>query len=137
MDIRQAVAADIASICELDHLASREERSRFIDEVVTAGSAWVAVIEDRVAGYVVLEYSFYRLGFISMLYVRAGLRRRAVGTALMGHVESLCRTEKLFTSTNESNRPMRALLAARGYSPSGVINNLDDDDPEIVYLKAR
>jgi len=29
---------------------------------------------------------------------------------------------------------MRALLATLGYVPSGVIENLDPDDPELVFF---
>jgi len=54
---------------------------------------------------------------------------------LVRHVEQECRTPKLFTSTNESNAPMRALLAKLGFSPSGVIENLDEGDPELVFFK--
>ena len=41
---------------------------------------------------------------------------------------------KLFTSTNQSNTPMQALLALLGYVRSGVIDNLDPGDPELVYF---
>ena len=50
-------------------------------------------------------------------------------------MESLCRTPKLFTSTNLSNLPMQSLLAKLEYQLSGVIHNLDEGDPEIVYFK--
>ena len=43
---------------------------------------------------------------------------------------------KLFTSTNQSNAAMHAFCAAAGFVRSGVIENLDDGDPEIVYFKA-
>ncbi len=50
-------------------------------------------------------------------------------------MESISRGEKLFTSTNLSNLPMQALLAKLGYTLSGVIHNLDEGDPELVYFK--
>ena len=53
----------------------------------------------------------------------------------MRHMESLCRTPKLFTSTNLSNLRMQSLLAKLDYELSGVIHNLDEGDPEIVYFK--
>ncbi len=53
----------------------------------------------------------------------------------MPHVEVLCQTDKLFTSTNQSNRPMQKLLEKLGYQPSGYIENLDEGDPELVYFK--
>jgi GNAT superfamily N-acetyltransferase len=82
-----------------------------------------------------MNYTFYDNGFIAMLYVQPGHRRRGVGAALLAHLESLCQTPKLFTSTNLSNLPMQSLLVKSGYTLSGVIHNLDEDDPEIVYCK--
>jgi len=46
-----------------------------------------------------------------------------------------CRTPKLFTSTNQSNVPMQGLLATLEFARSGLIENLDDGDPELVYFK--
>jgi hypothetical protein len=44
-------------------------------------------------------------------------------------------TEKLFTSTNLSNLPMQGIMSKLGYRPSGVIENLDPGDPELIYFK--
>lgn len=82
-----------------------------------------------------LSHTFYRNGYIEMLYVHTNHRRRGVGTALLRHRESLCQTPRLFTSTNLSNLPMQSLLAKSAYVLSRVIHNLDEGDPEIVYFK--
>ena len=70
-----------------------------------------------------------------MLYIRSDYRRNGAGAALVQHIESLCQTPKLFTSINLSNLPMQSLLAKLGYALSGVIHNLDEVYPEIVYFK--
>ena len=72
---------------------------------------------------------------IAMLYVHSDHRRRGVATAPIRHMESKCRTPKLFTSTNESNLSMQSLLGKLGYESSGVIHNLDEGDPELIYFK--
>ncbi|HEX8685911.1 MAG TPA: GNAT family N-acetyltransferase, partial [Pyrinomonadaceae bacterium] len=95
----------------------------------------VAQAGGEVIGYGVLSHNFYAHGFVEMLYVHPGRRRRGVGAALLLHMESLCRSPKLFTSTNLSNLPMQSLLNRTGYSLSGVIHNLDEGDPELVYFK--
>ncbi|WZB72100.1 hypothetical protein WJ968_11125 [Achromobacter xylosoxidans] len=46
-----------------------------------------------------------------------------------------CDTAKLFTSTNQSNVAARRLMAKAGFVPSGMIENLDEGDPELVYVK--
>ena len=134
--IRKAGENDIDALCSFDLIAQREnERREFIRRVVTSGECFVAVTDDRVIGYAVLNYTFYNTGYIDMLYIHSDYRRSGAGVALLKHIESLCKTPKLFTSTNLSNLPMQSLLAKLEYVLSGVIHNLDEDDPEIVYFK--
>jgi hypothetical protein len=40
-----------------------------------------------------------------------------------------------YSSTNLSNRSMQALLEKRKYILSGVLHHLDEEDPELVYVK--
>jgi GNAT superfamily N-acetyltransferase len=72
-----------------------------------------------------------------MLYVAEPCRRQGVGEALLRRVEWECSTPKVFTSTNVSNLAMHRLLNKMGYNVSGVIDGLDEGDPEVVYLKRR
>lgn len=136
LSIRTATAADLEALYSLDLVARSDAgRREFIEGAVGEGTCHVAVDGGEVVGYGVLNYTFYRQGFVEMLYVHAARRRRGAGAALMREMEALCRTPKLFTSTNLSNLPMQALLNRLGYTPSGVIHNLDEGDPELVYFK--
>ncbi|HEU4869991.1 MAG TPA: GNAT family N-acetyltransferase [Pyrinomonadaceae bacterium] len=136
ISIRTAVENDTEVLCALDDVARREdERREFIRREVASGHCFVAVIDATVVGYGVLNYTFYNNGWVDMLYIHADYRRRGVGTALLGYMESQCRTPKLFTSTNQSNSSMQSLIRKLGYETSGVIHNLDEGDPEIVYFK--
>lgn len=136
VSVRPAAEDDIEALCSLDLVARRESGRRdFIRREVASGHCFVAVAGGTVIGYGVLNYTFYHNGCIDMLYVHSEHRRRGAGAALSRHMESLCRTPKLFTSTNLSNLPMQSLLAKLGYELSGVIHNLDEGDPEIVYFK--
>ena len=58
-----------------------------------------------------------------------------IGAALVGHVEGLCKSDRIFTSTNESNLPMQSLLQKLGYKRSGTVDDLDPGDPELFYSK--
>lgn len=136
ISIRPAVSSDVEAVRSFDLIAREaDDRREFIRHAVNAGTCYAAVAERDVIGYGVLNYTFYHQGCIDMLYVADGQRRRGAGTALLEHMERQCRTPKLFTSTNLSNLPMQALLAKRGYTLSGVIHNLDEGDPEIIYCK--
>ena len=136
ISIRPANENDVEALFSLDLVARRENKRReFIRRSVASGTCFVAVAEDEVIGYGVLNYTFYSNGCVDMLYVHSGHRRHGAGAALLRHMESLCQTPKLFSSTNLSNLPMQSLLAKSEYVLSGVIDNLDEGDPEIVYFK--
>ena len=136
ISIRQAVENDIDALCTLDLIAQGEnERREFIRREVVSGNCYVAVADEKVIGYGVLNYTFYHVGCVDMLFVHSDHRRSGAGAAILQHLESLCQTPKLFTSTNLSNLQMQSLLAKLDYVLSGVIHNLDEGDPEIVYFK--
>ncbi len=134
--IHLAVPGDIDPIYGFDQVAQREgSRRDVITRSIGAGACWVIVIAEQVVGYAVLEYSFFEQGFISLLYIHPDYRRRGAGLRLMQHLETVCQTEKLFTSTHLSNVPMQALLAKLDYLLSGVLHHLDEGDPELVCVK--
>jgi len=136
ISIRLAYESDVEALCLLDLVARCEnQRRELIRRSVAAGACFVAVAEDEVIGYGVLNYTFYDNGWLEMLYVHSDHRRRGAAAALLQHLESLCETSKLFISTNLSNLAMQSLLAKFEYVLTGVIHNLDEGDPEIVYFK--
>jgi ribosomal protein S18 acetylase RimI-like enzyme len=135
MDIRLARLTDGEAIKELDETTRADEhRQAAIDRWLRAGQCWVAV-EGRLVGYGALTYTFYGRGFIEMLHVGGSHRRRGVGLALVERLCEICETADIFTSTNQSNAPMQRLLLKTGFKGSGVIENLDEGDPELVYFK--
>jgi len=136
VNIRRASEGDIQEMCSFDQVAQHDEKRReSVAEGARAGRACAALVGSAVAGFVILEYTFFQCGFISLLYVHRDFRRQGVGAGLMRHVERMCKTPKLFTSTNQSNHQMQALLEKLGYVRSGIIENLDVGDPELVYFK--
>lgn len=134
--VEEATGADIAGVCGLDAVILGSSRRReFLIEAIETGQCRVARIGDTLAGFAVLEQSFYGQGFISLIATHPGYRRRGAATALVQHIESVCPTEKLFTSTNRSNTDMQQVLKKLGFVESGYIENLDEGDPELVYFK--
>jgi ribosomal protein S18 acetylase RimI-like enzyme len=128
--IRDAGPEDREAIVAIDHVA----RGPFIDRALRSAICIIAEHDARVVAYGVLEHTFFDNGFISMVYVAEPQRRRGIGRMLLGALAARCATRKLFTSTNQSNEPMQKLLASLGYVRSGVIENLDPSDPELVYF---
>ena len=136
MMIRNATENEVDQIIAIDYVASTEEtRRQQIREWIKEDCAIIALVDGRVVGYAVLEYTFFSCGFISMLLVQEVHRRYGIATALVKRLEEACNTVKLFTSTNESNVPMQAFLESMSYEPSGIVHNLDEGDPELFYFK--
>jgi ribosomal protein S18 acetylase RimI-like enzyme len=133
--VRLASADDLAAICAFDHLGHGTERQGLIRHSIQQQQCHVAVIDGAVVGYVILEYTFFEFGFVTLLYTHPEFRRSGIGMRLLQHAEEICTTEKLFTSTNLTNHPMQNLLARRQFKLSGVIHDLDEGDPELFYVK--
>ena len=135
--IGPASAADIPALVALDSFAAiHPERATEIAGWVAAGQCHVAAFEGRAAGYAVLTNGFFHRPFLEMLMVREDARRLGIARALVGYCADLAGPE-LWTSTNESNGPMRTLLSTCGFIASGRVDNLDPGDPEVVYLLRR
>lgn len=135
MDIRCARLADHEALLALDTvLAGEPGRGVQIRHWIDSGCCYVVQAGECVGAYGVLGYHFFGHGFIEMVMVGERFRRQGLGIALVRHFQAHCRTPKLFASTNLSNRQMQALLTTAGFRTSGFIDNLDDNDPEIVYF---
>lgn len=134
--IRPGDFLDIDLIMSFDQMVlPGMPRVKLIENWIGQRQAFVVEYEKKVVGYAALEYTFFSCGFLAMLYFDAAYRRRGLGGLLMQYVEDGCATQKLFTSTNQSNSSMRKLLTKRGFTPSGTVNNLDEGDAELLYFK--
>jgi GNAT superfamily N-acetyltransferase len=133
--IRSAGAADVEAVAALDReAATGRERLADLQAALVEDRLLVAEREGEIVGYAI-HGRFFEFDFIELLVVRPRYRRTGVATALVAGIESRSRTGKLFTSTNRSNIAMQRLCAHLGYLPSGVVENLDDGDPELFFVK--
>jgi len=134
--IRHSGTRDRPAFGQIDpHAANDLARRAKIDAATAARRCWVADRRGGMVGYGVLTDHFYDRPFIDLIYVAEDSRRSGVGDALLATIERSVPGDRIFTSTNESNTAMRALLLKREYMPSGRIENLDADDPELVFVK--
>ncbi|MBN9345261.1 MAG: GNAT family N-acetyltransferase [Devosia sp.] len=132
-----AGADDVADLVAADPYAQVDAGRRAqIAEWVDAGQCFVAERGGRIVGYCVLNRELFDSFFIKLVAVAETERRSGVGTAMIEHLVGLIPPgEKLWTSTNKSNAPMRSLLPRLGFIASGRIDNLDDGDPELVFVR--
>ena len=144
VEIRRATAADVKYICEADPVADRDERRHdYVSGAVRGDMARqvrVLLVDEELVGFAVVG-EFFGHPFLERIATHARHQRLGVANALMANleIEVLAHPagDRLFVSTNESNDPMRTLLAKRGYRVSGVVENLDAGDPELFFVKFK
>jgi len=135
MQIDVAQEVDIGEMVALDALVSgNESRRHLIKETVKQHHGYVARQETQLVGLLLMHEHFFELPFIELLLVPPSFRRQGIGTALMQHIETISTPGKLFTSTNLFNERMQRLCERLGSVLSGIIEHLDEDDPELVYF---
>lgn len=134
--VGQAVPADVQAMLACDVYAQSDAGRRgFIAVAVEKRQCLVATEDGHVIGYVVLTHDFFENGFVSLVVVSPTHQRKGVGLRLLAAAEAACKTPKLFTSTNSSNLASQKLISKAGFVRSGLIENLDAHDPELIYFK--
>ncbi|MED1795119.1 GNAT family N-acetyltransferase [Brevibacillus nitrificans] len=134
--IRQATLQDLTRVCQIDAVVlGNTSRAQELSSTVTAGECFVACENTEIIGFIVMDHSFFKQCFIPLVIVHPQHQNRGIGADLITYVESVCTKDKLFTSTNLSNQPMQRLCQKLGFIQSGMIENLDPGDPEIIFYK--
>jgi ribosomal protein S18 acetylase RimI-like enzyme len=129
--ISSATPEDLVGALAID---DRPDRATRVSEAVVSDRCRVARVDGAIAGFSVAG-TFFGHGFLELLVVAAQHRRHGVGTALVEDFVARAGPAKVFTSTNASNAPMRALCERLGFVEAGTIDHLDEGDPEVVYVR--
>jgi GNAT superfamily N-acetyltransferase len=138
LELRRVGPGDLDLLAQADpRLAQTPAHRRHVADLLDTGQSWASVAGDNILGFAIVTRHFFGFPFIDLLVVAEAARRHGVGLALMAQCEADHDAGRIFTSTNESNAPMRRLLAKADWSVSGVIENLDPGDPELVFGKFR
>lgn len=131
-NFRAATLIDINAIFSIDTIATTE-RYEDITQWLEQEICYVLEANNEILAYGVLHYYFYSHAFIELLMVNKNHRRQGIGLTLINKLKMQSKTPKIFTSTNQSNTATQQLLIKTGFIPSGYIENLDDNDPELIY----
>jgi ribosomal protein S18 acetylase RimI-like enzyme len=135
LEIRLAAPGDLPRVLAIDARASDPDRRQRVSDAVVLGECWVAESDREVLGYAVVNTHFFEQPFVWLVIVAERFRRLGVGSALMRHAMDRFPDRKVFTSTNESNRPSRAMIESLGFERAGQIEHLDEADSELVYVR--
>lgn len=134
--IERSNPRDVERLCHFDPMARRDAARRvMLMSWARQGQVEIGLVGDSIVGFAVLTHSFFHQPFIELLMIGETYRRQGYGRALVEHcVAAVPVGVKLWTSTNESNASMRALLAVAGFIASGRVDNLDPGDPELIFV---
>ena len=145
IQIAQPKADELSADPDLRRALDDHRHASFLRRAADAGNLYVARLGGAYAGGMVLggaqpvesvfDGSFFGRGFVWLIWVEEPFRRSGVASALMRQAEKDCPSDDLFTSTNLSNVPAQHLFEKLGYTRTGMVENLDEDDPEIFYFK--
>ncbi|MEQ4923011.1 GNAT family N-acetyltransferase [Proteus hauseri] len=134
MKIKRVTYHYLSALIELDtyaqtHSSRIEEIKAWIDN----NELYIVAVDSVIVAYGVFHYRFFQCGFIELIMVDENYRQQEIGSKLINYFKALSKTDKIFTSTNQSNLKMQSMLAKLGFVESGSVDNLDKDDPEIIY----
>jgi len=136
MEIRLATISDLKEIMFIEEEVIKSNcREAEIRNSIIHNRCVVGCIDERIFGFLIYHHHFFGQFFVELVIVSPRKRRNGVAKSLLRYLEENCQTSKIFSSTNQSNQPMQVVFKTLGYVESGIINNLDEDDPEIIYVK--
>ena len=136
VSVRFATLDDLEAVLALDRRSPvGHTREALLTTRAQAGEILIAELDERVVGYLVLHArAFFGRDFVDLLVVDSTIQRQGIGIALLREAVAHSSTSRIFTSTNESNAPMRTLLEGEGWKFSGRLEGVDKGDPECVYF---
>jgi len=136
MKIRQGILVDLKEMMFIEEeVIKSNSREDEIRESIIQNRCVVGCIDERICGFLIYNQHFFGQLFVELVIVSPRKRRRGVAKGLFRYIEENCQTSKIFSSTNQSNLPMQEVFKTLGYVESGIIHNLDEDDPEIIFVR--
>ena len=133
------VKAQINQLDEIVHIdrevIGSETRREYIKNAIQEGRCIAIKSEYLLVGFLIFDTHFFDCSFISLVIVKPTERRKGHATSLIEYFLSKSPTKKVFSSTNNSNKDMQEVFKSIGFIRSGMIENLDEGDPEIIYFK--
>ena len=134
--VERATEDDLEGVLRIDFLTIGDgSRQSYLVDAILGRHCVVARRGEMHIGFAIVDQSFFGQQFIALLIVHPDHRRQGVATALIQYIEKTCPADRLFTATNESNAIMQQLCHRLGFVRSGYVENLDEGDPEIIYVK--
>jgi ribosomal protein S18 acetylase RimI-like enzyme len=135
MKVVSAAKSDFENVLALDiEMIGTDRRKEEIGDAIEQNKCLLVYHESDLAGFLIYQTHFFDCCFITLIMIKPSCRRRGLASALLSYMTEASPTEKLFSSTNQSNEAMQKVFEINGFTRSGFINNLDEGDPELIYF---
>lgn len=137
-DVVKAKMNDLDTIVTIDiEVIGHNSRNEYIKHAIKEEKCLVVKENNCIVGFLIYDTNFFEYAFISLIIVSPKERRKGHATSLIKYFISISPTNKIFSSTNESNKKMQEVFSVNGFIRSGLVENLDEGDPEIIYYRSK
>jgi hypothetical protein len=134
----KATLEDLDKMVNIDYeVIGNTNRRDYIENAIELGHCIIVKNEGDIEGFLIYDFNFFECSFISLIIVSPSKRRNGNASLLIDYMMSISPTTKVFSSTNRSNSSMQKVFHANGFTESGIVENLDEGDPEIIYFKSK
>ncbi|MBE7123344.1 GNAT family N-acetyltransferase [Bacillus cereus] len=132
--ITKASIDDLDSIVHIDVAVIEDDsRRNYIKHAIDEERCIIVKKDNSILGFLTYDTNFFGCTFLSLIIVSPTKRRQGHASSLISYMLSHSPTQKIFSSTNESNESMQKVFSANRFVRSGIIENLDEGDPEIIF----
>ncbi len=136
LKVERARHHHLAALIEINKaVAPKWHRNKLLKAALKEKRALIAFMGRIPAGFLIWTKDFYSHHFIDLVLVHPQMRRKGVAQAMIKAMESICPGNKLFSSTNRSNKAMQEVFQSAGFIKAGFISHLDKGNPEWIYYK--
>jgi RimJ/RimL family protein N-acetyltransferase len=136
--VSQAQRGDLNDLVKLDEaVIGNTSRRPYIERSILEERCLIVKEKGNMVGFLIYDTHFFECSFISLVIISPSERRKGYASLLLNSFIKLSPTEKIFSSTNQSNTRMQKVFLANGFRPSGCIENLDEGDPEMIYFRLK
>ncbi|MDR4169253.1 GNAT family N-acetyltransferase [Bacillus nitratireducens] len=137
-NVTKAYIDDLDSIVHLDiDVLGDDSRRDYIKHTIDEGRCIIVKEDNSISGFLTYDTNFFGCTFLSLIIVSPVKRRQGYASSLISYMLTHSPTQKIFSSTNESNESMQTVFNANGFVRSGMIENLDEGDPEIIFYTKK
>ncbi|HFK1766416.1 acetyltransferase [Bacillus wiedmannii] len=137
-NVTKASIKDLDAILHIDiDVIGDDSRRDYIKHTINEGKCIIVKEDNSISGFLTYDTNFFGCTFLSLIIVLPAKRRNGYASSLISYMLSHSPTQKIFSSTNESNTSMQAVFNTNGFVRSGIVENLDEGDPEIIFYTKK